>query len=173
MSYQGNIFADDANTTCEMLPKDNSRYSEIIWTFPSHPSSVNLFRIVLSGSQPCVSRNAFWFVRGENRTGMPSECKVQEERFGNFRVCSLTCGCLVPCICGYLHQRVQFPSRVSSTLGVCYFELLYPGIIDPKLIINWCVPSSMANLQTSSLMILCDKHNIHCAMFLVSNGLHI
>ena len=144
-----------------MFPRDNSRYAEITWSFPSHPSSMNLFRVVLSGSQPCVSRNAFWFVRGENRTGMPSECKVQEEGFGNFRVCSLTCRCLVPDICGYLHQRVQFPSRVNKMLGFCYFELVYRGLIDPKLIIYWCVPSSTVNLQTSPLVIPLYKHMSH------------
>ena len=155
-----------------MFPRDNSRYVEIVWYFPSHPSSVNLFRVVLSGSQPCVSRNAFWFVRGENRTGMPSECKVQEEGFGNFRVCSLTCRCLVPDICGYLHHRVQFPSRVNSTLGFCYFELVYLGPVNPKLIIYWWVANSPVNLQISQSIIISYinvtrmAHNISCFCFL-------
>ena len=139
-------FIDDSNTTCEMLPKHNSRYSDVIWTFPSHPSSVNLFRVVLSGSQPCVSRNTFWFVRGENRTGMPSECKVQEQGYGNFRVCDLTCRCLAQCVCGYLHYRAQFPSRSKGNSGLCYIELIYPGLINPKLVIYWSAPSSVVNL---------------------------
>ena len=118
-------FTCDANTTCDMFSRNNSQYAWIIWTFPSHPSSANLFRVVLSGSQPSSSGSAFWFVRRENKSGMLSECKVQEEELRNSRVCALSCRCLVPsCACGYLHYRVQFPSPMNSILGLCYFEFI-------------------------------------------------
>ena len=142
---------DGSNTTCEMLPKDNSRYSEVIWTFPSHPSSVNRFRVVISGSQPCVSGKAFWFVRGQNRTGKPSECAVQETEYETSRSCALECRCLETSICGYLHYRVQLPSWISSTLALCYFELIYPGLVDPALRIFWCEWYVAVYLQTMSL----------------------
>ena len=101
---QSIYFTDDSNTTCETLPGNASRYSEVVWTFPSHPSTVNEFRMVLSGSQPCVSVNTPWFVRGENTIGTPSECEVHEQVRGNRRVCSLTCRCLEPSVCGFLHH---------------------------------------------------------------------
>ena len=95
--------------------------------------------MVLSGSQACVSKHAFWFVRGENRTGMSSECKVQEEGYGNIRVCHLACRCLESCGCSYLHYRIQFASRVTTALALCHFELMtsYPGFVDPELITYW------------------------------------
>ena len=133
---QSMYFTDDSNTTCETLPGNVSRYSEVVWTFPSHPSNVNEFRMVLSGSQPCVSVNTPWFVRGENTRGTPLECEVHEEVQGRGRVCSLTCLCLEPFVCGFLHYRTQFPFWNMDTLALCHFELKtsYPGLVNPELI---------------------------------------
>ena len=70
---------------------------------------------------------------------MSSECKVQEEGHGHLRVCHLTCRCLEACDCGNLHYRIQFASRVTTTLALCHFELMtsYPGFVDPELITFW------------------------------------
>ena len=135
------MFTDESQSSCEALTRSESQYAEVIWTFHSHPSSVNLFRLVLSGSQFCVSINTEWFVRGENTTGTPSECTVKELESGNTRVCTLICRCLNPNICGFLHYRVQFPTWVTSTLQLCHFELMtaYPGFINPQLVFYWVV----------------------------------
>ena len=135
------IFQDDSNTTCETLPGHDSRHVEVIWTFPSHPSSFNQFRVVISGSQPCYSINTSWFVRGDVPTGVPSECAVQEFQNENLRTCALTCECVDPSTCGYLHYRVQFPPWVTTTLALCHYELTtpYPGVVNPELVIYWCV----------------------------------
>ena len=139
------IFQDDSNTTCETLPGDDSRHVEVIWTFPSHPSSFNQFRVVISGSQPCHSINTSWFVRGDVPTGVPSECTVQEIQNENLRTCALTCECVDPSNCGYLHYLVQFPPWVSTTLALCHYELTtpYPGVVNPELVIYWCVLAPM------------------------------
>ena len=111
-----------------------------MWTFPSHPLSANLFRFVLSGSRPCVSRTSTWFVHGKNNTGALSECLVDEKAHRDVSVFYLTCRCMLPSECGYLHYRVQFPHWVTSIVELCHFQLMtpYPGFINPKLIIYWC-----------------------------------
>ena len=131
------IFLDTSNRTCEVLPKGNYHYTELTWAFLNHPSSVNLFGLVLSGTQPCASEISTWFVRGENDTGAPSECLVEEDAYENTRVCALTCQCTVPSVRGYLHYHVQFPSWLKTTVALCDYQLTtpYPGFIDPKLVI--------------------------------------
>ena len=119
---------------------DGSRYSEVVWSFLSHTSSVHQFRVILAGSQPCASYNAAWFVCGENNTGIPSECRVQEIGNENSKTCVLTCRCADPCACGYLHYRVQFPPWVTTTLALCHSEVVpQPGIVNPELIIYWFI----------------------------------
>ena len=139
--YMGLFSSDNSTITCERIPSGGSRYSEVVWTFPSHPSSWNEFRVVLSVSQPCDSSNTFWFVRGENTTGVPSECAVQEITNEISKDCALTCQCVDPSVCGYLHYRVQFPPWVTTTLALCHYELMtsYPELINPELVIYWCV----------------------------------
>ena len=129
-------FIDDLKHTCERIHRNGSGFVELVWTFPSPPSSVNIFRAILAGSQPRVSKNAFWFVRGENRKGMPSVCMVQEETHRIRRVCTLTCRCLEPCGCSYLHYRGQFLPWMKTTSALCHFEIMtpYPKLINPKLI---------------------------------------
>ena len=119
-----NVFTDDSNTTCNVLPRGGFQYAELIWTYRSHGSSVDLFRVVLSGTQSCHSINMSWFVRGERATSNSniSECEVKQSGLGNLQVCSLTCRCVKPGICGYLHYRVQFvPWVTNSTLAMCHF----------------------------------------------------
>ena len=133
-------FMDDFKHTCERIHRNSSRFVELVWTFPSPPSSVNIFRAILAGSQPCVSKNAFWFVRGENRKGMPSVCMVQEETHRKRRVCTLTCRCLEACGCSYLHYRSQFLPWMKTTSALCHLEMTsYPRLINPKLITYWTV----------------------------------
>ena len=131
--------ADNSYSTCEVLPRSGSRYADVIWTFSSHPSSVNLFRLALSGTQPCGSGNSEWFVRGYNNTGTPSECSVREVAPGDIRLCGLTCRCVDAGNCGYLHYRVQFPMWETDTLQLCHFELMTfnSGFVDPALVVYW------------------------------------
>ena len=129
--------ADNSYSTCEVLLMSGSQYAEIIWTFSSHPSSVNLFRLALSGTQPCDSGNSEWFVRGHNNTGPPSECSVREVATFDIRLCGLTCRCVDHCNCEYLHYRVQFLAWETATLKVCHFEQMTfnSGFVDPDLVI--------------------------------------
>ena len=133
------IPSDASKSTCAVLTDGVSQYIELLWTFPSHPSFVDIFQLVLSGTQSCDSKTTAWFVRGENGTGAPSECSVIEELRGDARVCVVTCRCLASCGCGYLHFRVQFPTWMATTLALCHLELVtpYTGFILPKLISYW------------------------------------
>ena len=130
------IPADASKSTCAVLTDDGSQYIELVWTFPSNPSVVDIFQLVLSGTQPCDSKTTAWFVRGVNGTGAPSECNVIEELHGDARVCVVTCHCLASSGCGYLHFRVQFPTWMATTLALCHLELVtpYPGSILPEMI---------------------------------------
>ena len=132
----GVVALDTSNSTCAVLNDGDTWYTELVWTFPSHPSFVDIFQLVLSGTQPCDSENTAWFVSGENGTGAPSECSVIEELHGDARVCVVTRRCLASCGCGYLHFRAQFPSWIATTLALCHYELVtpYPGFILPELV---------------------------------------
>ena len=123
------VFIDESNITCDIVPRGRSQYTELIWTYPRHGSSVDLFRVVLSGTQPCHSINTSWFIRGGNSTCPPSECEVKESRHGDFRVCFLTCRCVAPGTCGYLHFRVQFVPWMTTSLAMCHFV----GFVNPEL----------------------------------------
>ena len=118
-----------------MISADDSRYIEVVWTFPSHSASVNRFRMVLSGSQSCASGITSWFVRGENKIGMPSECEVQEAGDENSKICVLTCQCVDPHICDYLHYRVHFTPWDAATLALCHFDMANSGFVNPELVI--------------------------------------
>ena len=130
-----NIFSDESNTTCEDFTRNGVAYANVMWAFPSHPSSVNLFRVILSGPTSCASITNTWFVHGKNNTGAPSECAINQKQHGNYNVCDLTCQCVEPLICGYLHFCAQFPPWVTSKVLLCHMELMtsFPGFVNPVI----------------------------------------
>ena len=118
------MIMDGTNSTCEVLTNRGSPYIEIVWTFPLHPSSVNHFRVTISGSRPCNGRYITWFVHGVSCNNGVTECSSWEELLTNEkRVCHVTCRQNCVGVIGNLHVRVHLKNAMNHSLALCYYVL--------------------------------------------------
>ena len=129
------LIMDAAKDTCEILTKPGSPNIEVVWTFPPHPSSMNQFRVKMSGSQSCKDSSATWFVRYKDGI---IECSVDEELIYGSRVCHVTCQQVCRANIGYLHFRFHFLTRLNRSLALCHYALTTNfKAVNPRLRIVW------------------------------------
>ena len=118
------MIMDDTNSTCEVLTNRGSPYIEIVWTFPLHSSTMNYFRVTISGSRPCNDKYITWFVHGASCNNGVNECNSWEELLTNEKkVCHVSCRQVCVGVIGHLHVRVHLKNAKYQSLGLCHYIL--------------------------------------------------
>ena len=102
------MIMDDTNSTCEVLTNRGSPYVEIVWTFALHPSSMNHFRVTISGSRPC--NDIYIYHMACSWAFLQQWCQ---------RVSLLGRATGI----GNLHVRVHLKNAMNPSLALCYYVL--------------------------------------------------